>query len=70
MTVAKRRSAEEWMAEVDGIVHQYRGESGSRGLPPLTRKQAIERMVELGFSEGDAIRYLDRNRAKPAVPHR
>jgi hypothetical protein len=65
--VARHPSAEEWMAAVDGIVHQYRGESGRRG-PPLTRKQAIELMVELGLSEGDAIRYLDRNRDKPAVP--
>jgi hypothetical protein len=65
--VARRPSAEEWMAEVDGIVHQYRGESGRRGVPPITRQQAIERLVELGLSEGDAIRYLDRNREKPAV---
>jgi hypothetical protein len=64
---ARRLSAEEWMAEVDSIIQQYREETGRRGLPRLTRKQAIERLVELGFSEGHAIRYLDRNRAKPAV---
>ncbi len=67
--VARRLSAEEWMAEVDRIIHEYRGETGRR-LPPLTRKQAIERLVELGFSEGDAIRYLDKNRAKPAIFYR
>ena len=65
--VARHPSAEEWMAAVDGIVQKYRGDSGRRVLPALTRKQAIECLVELGFSQGDAIRYLDRNRAKPAV---
>jgi hypothetical protein len=68
--VKKRLSAEEWMAEVDRIVHEYREETGRRGLPQLTRKQAIERLVELGFSEGHAVRYLDRNRAKPALSYK
>jgi hypothetical protein len=68
--VAKHLSAEEWMAEVDRIIHEYRDETGRRGLPSLARKQAIERMVELGFSEGDAVRYLERNRAKPALSYK
>jgi hypothetical protein len=67
--VARHLSAEEWIAEIDRIIQQYRGETGRR-LPPLTRKQAIERMIELGFSQGDAVRYLDRNRAKPAVSYK
>jgi hypothetical protein len=68
--VVKRLSAEEWMANINRIIQQYRGEPTRRSLPPLTRKQAIEELVELGFSEGDAIRYLDRNRAKPAVSYK
>jgi hypothetical protein len=68
--VAKRLSAEEWMAEVDRIIHEYCEETGRRSVPPLTRKQAIGRLVELGFSEGDAVRYLDRNRAKPALSYK
>ena len=68
--VARHLSAEEWMAEVDRIIHGYRGEADRRGAPPMTRKQAIERLVELGFSEGDAFRYLDRNRAKPALSYK
>lgn len=68
--VARHLSAEEWISEVDRIVQECRGETGRRGVPSLTRKQAIERMIELGFSEGDPVRYLDRNRAKPAVSYR
>ena len=63
--VATQRSAEEWVTELDSIINQYR--NGEPRRAPLTRRQAIDRIVELGFSEGDAVRYLDRNRAKPAV---
>jgi uncharacterized protein YjiS (DUF1127 family) len=64
---AKHRSAEEWIAEVNSIVDHYR--NSPRGAPQLTRKQAIDRLVDLGLSEGDAVRYLDKNRVKPAVSH-
>jgi hypothetical protein len=63
--IARRLSAEEWIAELDSIIDQYR-----EARIPTTRKQAIDRLVQLGFSEGDAVRYLDRNRAKPAVSHK
>jgi hypothetical protein len=63
--VARQRSAEEWVAELDGIINQYR--NGEPRAAPLTRRQAIARLVELGCSEGDAVRYLDRSGAKPAV---
>jgi hypothetical protein len=63
--VARQRSAEEWVTELDGIINQYR--NGEPRAAPLTRRQAIDRLVELGFSEGQAARYLDRNRARPAV---
>ena len=64
--VARHRSAEEWIAALDSIIDQSRDDA-PRGAPALTRQQAIDRLVELGFSEGDAVRYLDRNRAKPAA---
>ena len=63
--VARQRTAEEWVAEFDSIINQYR--NGEPKRAPLTRGQAIERLVELGFSEGEAVRYLDRTRARPAV---
>jgi hypothetical protein len=63
--VARQRSAEEWVAKLDSIINQYRNWEPRRA--PLTRKQAIARLVELGFSEGEAARYLDRKSAKPAV---
>jgi hypothetical protein len=64
--VARHRSAEEWVAELDSIIKHYL--NGGPTSAPLTRKQAIARIVELDFSEREAERYLDRNRAKPAVP--
>jgi hypothetical protein len=67
--VARRLSAEEWVAEVDRIINQYHEGSGHRAGIPMMRKQAIDRLVQLGLSEGDAARYLD-NRAKPAVSWR
>jgi hypothetical protein len=63
--VARHLSAEEWIAELDKIIEQYR--NGEPRSAPLTRKQAIDRLVQLGFSAGEAVRYLDRNRARPAV---
>jgi len=63
--VARQLSAEEWVAELDGIINQYR-DGEPRGAP-LTRRQAIARLMELGVSEGDAVRYLDRKSTKPAV---
>jgi hypothetical protein len=63
--VARQRSAEEWVAELDSIINQYR--NGEPRAAPLTRRKAIERLMELGVSEGDAVRYLDQNRAKPAI---
>jgi hypothetical protein len=55
--VARQRSAEEWVAELDGIINQYR--NGDPRAAPLTLRQAIARLVELGVCEGDAVRYLD-----------
>ena len=63
--VARQRSAEEWVAELDSIVNQYR--NGEPRNAPLTRRKAIDRRVELGVSEGDPVRYLDQKPNRPAV---
>jgi hypothetical protein len=63
--VARQRSAEEWVAELDSIVGQYR--NGEPGSAPLTRRKAIDRLAELGVSEGDAVRYLDQKPNRPAM---
>jgi hypothetical protein len=63
--VARQRSAEEWVAELDSIINQYR--NGEPRSSPLTRRKAIERLVELGLTEGDAVRYLDQKANRPAV---
>jgi hypothetical protein len=63
--VARQRSAEEWVAELDGIIDQYR--NGDPRAAPLTRRQASARLVELGVCEGDAVRYLDQKPNRPAV---
>jgi hypothetical protein len=51
---ASHLSAEEWLAELESIIRCYR----EWDALPLTRKQAFDRIIELGLSEGDAIRYL------------
>ena len=65
ITVARQRSAEEWVAELDSIINQYR--NGAPRSAPLTRQKAIAHLVELGVSEGDAVRYLDQKPNRPAV---
>ncbi len=66
--LSKHRTAEEWIAELDRIMHEYRS-TDRKGAPSLSRAQAIQRLVELGFSAGEAIHCLDGNSAKPAVYH-
>jgi hypothetical protein len=49
-------SYESLRAELDGIVERYRAPDGSR--VGLTREEAVKRIRRLGFSEGDAERWL------------
>jgi hypothetical protein len=60
--VARHRGAEEWLAELNSIMHEYRNSGPSR-------QRAVRRMIELGFSAGQAVHYLDRHSARPAVSH-
>ena len=52
-------SYESLRAELDEIVERYRahraGDGSKRGL---TREEAVKRIRRLGFTEGDAVRWL------------
>ena len=49
-------SYESLRAELDGIVERYRAHDGSKA--GLTRDEAVKRIRQLGFTEGDADRWL------------
>jgi hypothetical protein len=65
----RQRTAEEWLAELNRIMRDYRSTDlkGAAG----SRKRAIERLIDLGFSAGEAVHELDRYNMRPAVsrPH-
>jgi hypothetical protein len=53
-------SYEKLRAALDDIIERYRaGVAGDRTRATLCRKEAIERIKALGFTEGDAMRWLD-----------
>jgi hypothetical protein len=54
------QSYESSRAALDNIIERYRGGlAGDRGRLALTREQAIELIKALGFTRGDALRWLD-----------
>jgi hypothetical protein len=54
-------SYESLRAELDEIVERYHlARDGGKGT--LTREEAIERIHRLGFTRGDAMRWLDKKR--------
>jgi len=61
----RQRTAEEWLAELNRIMRDYRSTDlkGAAG----SRKRAIERLIDLGFSAGEAVHELDRYNMRPAV---
>ena len=53
-------SYESVRAELDQIVEQYRAHiPGDGNKPRLAREEAVERIRRLGFTRGDALRWLD-----------
>lgn len=57
-----RHSAEEYFAKLDEVVRQYRlcvAERGER--EGLTQEKALERVRKLGFTVGEALRFLRPN---------
>ena len=61
------QSYESTRAALDEVIMRYRGDVvGDRhGLPPLSRELAIEMIRALGFTRGDALRWLDSERRRP-----
>jgi len=54
-----RRSYENLRAELEQIVEGYRANTARDGSNDgLTRKEAVKRICQLGFTEGDAERWL------------
>jgi hypothetical protein len=54
-----RRSYESIRAELDDIVERYRAHAAhDEGKGGLTREEAVKRIRQLGFTEGDAERWL------------
>jgi hypothetical protein len=58
-------SYESLRAELDDIVERYRAHvAHDRNKDALTREEAVERIRRLGFTRGDAIRWLDQTRRR------
>jgi hypothetical protein len=54
-----QRSYENLRAELDDIVERYRAHTArDGGKDRLTREEAVKRIRQLGFTEGDAERWL------------
>jgi len=53
------RSYESSRAALDDIILQYRAARTGRGRAMLSRERAIELIKALGFTRGDALRWLD-----------
>jgi hypothetical protein len=60
-------SYESMRAALDEIIRRYRGDPGGdrRGGPALSREQAVEMIKALGFTRGDALRWLDAKNRRP-----
>jgi len=55
----KRRTAEEWLAEVEAIIRGYRAGRAEAGTSlALRHDEAIARLRHLGITAGDAERWL------------
>jgi hypothetical protein len=60
------QSYESSRAALDDIIRRYRsGLAGGRGEAPLSREQAVELIRALGFTRGDALRWLDSKQQNP-----
>jgi hypothetical protein len=59
-------SYESLRAELDEIVERYRAHLARDGSKvTLTREEAVKRIRQLGFTEGDAMRWLDQKPRRP-----
>lgn len=53
------RSAEAMLADLEKILAGYRKHVGEHGAAAELRAQALADIKKLGYSEGDAVRWLD-----------
>ena len=61
------RSYEGLRAELDDIIERYRAQTAGDGIKRgLTREEAVKRIRELGFTKGDAERWLG-SRPRPGT---
>jgi len=59
------RSYESIRAELEDILERYRAHTARDGdKGGLTREQAVKRIRQLGFTEGDAKRWLGQKRSR------
>ena len=59
------RSYEDIRAELEDILERYRARTArEEDKGGLTREQAVTRIRRLGFTEGDAKRWLDQKRSR------
>jgi len=55
----RHRPTEEWLAELDNVVHRYRvGIKTPGARDTLTPEEALKLMRKLGFTNGEALRLL------------
>ena len=66
----RTRSHEDWLAEFNDIVRRYRQGATDPKFRPndwLTWDGAIEQLEDLGFTKGEAIHMLQRERRKAGI---
>jgi hypothetical protein len=54
----ERRSAEEWLAELEDTVRRYQLGKAAPASERLTQEEALARLRKLGFTVGEALRLL------------
>lgn len=53
-----RRSAEEFLAELEDIIRRYRNESAGTMLNDVGSEEAVRRLRKLGFTAGQSLELL------------
>jgi Fe2+ transport system protein FeoA len=59
-----RRSAEEFLAELEDILRRYRNESSGAVLREVGSDEAVRRLRELGFTAGQSLELLRSKKTK------
>ena len=59
-----RRSAEEFLAELEEIIRRYRDEASRAMLNEVGSDEAVRRLRELGFTAGQSLELLRSKKTK------